>query len=1477
MTGFLATLLFLPLFLYALLRTTPVQNYVSHRAAAYLSSELGTRIEVGGVDVSWFFNLVVTDVKVLDKHSNCLLSFHRLKARVEKLSLKKRELVFRKITLNQADIQLITYKNDSSLNLQFILDYFASSDTTSSVTKPWKLSCQGLEISASHFALRDENSLNPGPGIDFSDLDLHNLDMDLHDIQLKGDTIQAEIRNISATEKSGFDLRHFSALASVSSGSFSADSLQIITANSDLSLDLRMDYGNWGGFINFLDSVNIRARFKPSELDMRDLVFFAPDIRGMEEKFDLAGNLKGTVSSFTGKEMVIAYGNGTRFAGTIKMAGLPDFENTFIHLDIDEFRTDVPDIEQFSLPGSTDRFKVPAEVSRLGSIIVKGKFTGFYNDFVSNATFLTDAGNIATDILLSNNRKEKIIKYNGHIQASEFNVGKVFDLREFGTLNLDATIDGKGFKASNADFTVKGDFTSLQFLGNSLNHVTLDGGFNNSRFQGLVDVTDDLARLHFNGSVDLSDSLPAFDFTADLKNAKLTRLNLLDRDSSSMLSTHMNLNFKGNTLDNLLGSMQFLNTVFVEKNQRLSMKKLNLEMALENGGKRMTLVSDFADASFTGQYTFDDLSEYLTFIFTDYLPALSLVKPSLPRDVKGRFDYTIQLKNTDPVSAIFVPGLSIDPNTVISGGFDPSSGQVNVNGKSSLIQFAGFSFRDWVLNGASKNGEFGLTMQCGTLDHSSKRKPDIATTRLERFKLSTTARNDSVLFRFFWDDRDSVDLNKADFGGSVSFSSYPRLLVHVNPATLLINDTLWSIAEGNSLCIDSASMEIRGLQFSSRDQRISINGRVSHDPLDVLNLEFNQFNVSQLDMLTQPIGIDFDGFLSGRLSVSDLYEVPLVTASLRVEKLGFNHEFLGDAEISSNWDNKSRAINLDTRIAYLGNAGLHYPLLAKGVIYPERDHDNFDVDIKVDNIKLKALQPFFTGLFSRMKGLGSGNLTLTGDFSDPVLAGSVNLMRSEMMVDYLRTTYSFTGIFNFDKDLMWFKDLQLADSLGNTGTASGKIKHQAFSDWYLDIQVNANKLSVLNTAYNPDEYYYGKVRATGSVSLTGPVNDLTLLVKATSEKGTEVFVPINYSVNISGNDYITYETADTAKSGLPAVPPVPSNINLQLGLDVTRNAYLEIILPYRMGNIKVKGDGLINMGIDSRGDYSMHGQYVMDKGSFLFNFQDLFNRTFEIQKGSTITFNGSPDDADINLQAVYKIKTTLSGLSGVPSDYASKRIPVDCIISLKNSLYNPDIHFSIGLGEADVETQRMVYSSIDTANSVAMNQQMISLLVLNSFTSSGESSTVSATDLGFSTMGILSNQINSWLSQISKDLDIGVKYRAGNQLSPQEVEVALSTQLFNDRVVIDGTVGRSSSINSSGTSGSTGTQNTNQWIGDVNMEVKITEDGRFRVRAFNRTNTSIDLFTGQSPYTQGVGILYRKDFDNIGDLFHKQHKSIITE
>jgi hypothetical protein len=315
-------------------------------------------------------------------------------------------------------------------------------------------------------------------------------------------------------------------------------------------------------------------------------------------------------------------------------------------------------------------------------------------------------------------------------------------------------------------------------------------------------------------------------------------------------------------------------------------------------------------------------------------------------------------------------------------------------------------------------------------------------------------------------------------------------------------------------------------------------------------------------------------------------------------------------------------------------------------------------------------------------------------------------------------------------------------------------------------------------------------------------------------------------------------------------------------MDITPDAQVQIFLPYQMGNIRSSGTGNMKMHYSSAGDFTMFGDYMTGQGTFLFTLQNMINRPFSLLPGGVIRWSGDPYNAQIDVQAVYRTRVTLNSLPNISDEFRNRRYPVECIIYLRNSLMNPEISFGIRMPNVDEEIQRQVFMAVDTTNEVIMSHQMISLLVVNSFNFRPEQTMAST--LGSSSFELLSNQLNSWLSQISKDFDIGINYRPGDQLSSEELELALSTQLFDDRVVIDGNLGMISEHRTQ--------QNASNFIGDINVEIKMTRDGRFRVRAFNKYNDFMDITRRDAPYTQGVGAFYRREFDRFPDLFKPRRK-----
>ena len=244
---------------------------------------------------------------------------------------------------------------------------------------------------------------------------------------------------------------------------------------------------------------------------------------------------------------------------------------------------------------------------------------------------------------------------------------------------------------------------------------------------------------------------------------------------------------------------------------------------------------------------------------------------------------------------------------------------------------------------------------------------------------------------------------------------------------------------------------------------------------------------------------------------------------------------------------------------------------------------------------------------------------------------------------------------------------------------------------------------------------------------------------------------------------------------------------------------------------------------------------------------------------SRITWSGDPADATLNVSAIYRTKTTLAGLTSDPQE-AQIRFPVEVVFHLTGKLENPDIKFSMNLPNVEEDIKVVVYNAIDTTNVSEMNQQMIYLLVMNSFkpvvATTGPAINVSATSAS-----LVTNQINSWLSGISHNLNMGVNYHPGSSTDAQSWDFSMSTQLMNDRLLIDGTFGMN-------TYKGTTTQQPNQIVGDINIEYQFTKNNRWRARTFNRTNNVNILLNNNAPYTQGVGLKYQRDFYTFGELFH---------
>lgn len=1460
----MGVLVLVPLLFYGILRSSKVQTFLAGRLTHYLSTELNAHVLVRGIDISWFMDIELEGLYISDHQYDTLLYVKKIIFDLDKLQYQKKIISINTISLQNPTIRLHKDQSDSLYNFQFLVDYFSSSDTALSTRIKWKASLKGLEIKNSRFSLDNDHYQTVNNQLDYNHLDINRLNINLSKISFLNDSISARINQLSFDEKSGFTLRKMKTDVLFTPTQLNCNNLLIRTDWSNIETDLSFLYDSVSAFNDFVDKVTLKAYLLPSDLDLRDLVFFVPEVQGMKNRFVINGEVDGKISNLKIKDLQVNYGTFSSFHGNIALNGLPLLEETFIQLNIKNFHTNQYDLTSFQLPGGA-YLSVPEQLTEMGNITVQGRFTGFYNDFVSYARFKTDIGSVFTDISLKNNSSSGQIEYSGKIRTREFNLGLLLKQQEyFGKVNLTADITGSGLNLDDLLINLDGVVDSLYFKGNTFKEIRISGGILDRRFNGYLQVTDQRLGLDFNGYIDFKTANPVFDFVTSIDHAGLNRLNLVQSDSVMTISTLVKAHFEGLEPDSIRGSLSMDSTVFMMNRSRYFMKRMDFSINPEpGGGKTILLTSDFVNASVKGSYTFDQLEPSLRLYLNRFFPALTGQTDNIVQAKQPAFVFEILLKDSRPFSRMFYPGIGLADNTLITGNYKPDENDVNLKASSSFINIQGISVQNWYMDGLSTPTELQLKTGCLHLNVAEN-------IGLDSLLIATHGKNDTIGFTVTWNNENQQFRNWGDLTGYLSILTPSTFNFNLGKSKTVINDSLWSSAENNMIEIEKNVIRIKNLSYSSGNEQIELNGVVSKDPEDILKITLKHFNISSFDFLTVDQGVDFDGFVNGKLEVLDVFNAPKILSDITINNFAFNKDKLGNAKVITRWESDKQALFAKIDIIHLGNIGEIDPINIYGYYYPMKKENCLDFAIAIKQFNLGSIAGFLSSFSSKFEGIARGNLTLKGNLNKPDLEGIVMVNRGEIRIDYLHTEYSFSDTIELGKNSIRFTDVIARDQSNMNVTINGDIKHDYFRDFKLDLRLKPHQLLMLNTSSSDNTLFYGTAYGTGNVWIHGPGNNLMIDVVAKTDLGTQISLPINTNLNIPDNEFITFSTTtQDLISQQENAAFLYTGVSLNLDVDVTPDATVRIFMPSDMGIIKASGKGMIKMDVDTRGQFSIVGDYEVTEGSFLFTLQNVVNRLFQIQAGGKIIFYGDPYATTINLRAIHKLDVPLTGLR-LTEKVASlkKKIPVNCIIDLKGNLFNPELVFKISTPETDPEINRIIFSQLDTNNQQQMSEQMIFLMVLKQFKPLERSNPLDLNaSVGSSSWDILSSQLNGWLSQISKDFDIGVNYKPGDRLTNDELSVALSTQLFDERVIIDGNFG----YNAGSRSPSTTSQNASNLVGDVKVEVKLTDDGRFRVKAFNKSN-NVSLFENNSPYTQGIGIFFRKEFDNIGELFKGRKK-----
>ena len=1423
-----------------------VQTSVARFLSKQLATALGTELKIGKVRIEFIKSLVLEDLMIKDLHHDTLLFIPELEVAISALDYGRQRLDINSIVLKEACVYLKNYDGKGVLNYQFIMDYFKTSDTVST-TPVWSISVSNLILINTRFQYLDENlGLNEKHGINFSDIAVSGVNLAINDLKFNGDSLNAQLVSLSLKEKSGFRIQQMIGNISLSTSKICLKSLKLNAGKYGIEGDFTLAFSDYNSVKDFMHEVSMDAEIKSSEIHLADLGTFVPDEYISDYSFRVSGSLTGRVDKLKAKRMSVQFGPNSYLKGDAEISGLPEADETFVIMKITELVTNKIDLDSLPLPPFSEKkhLQTPELLTDLGRISFAGDFTGFLNDFVTYGSFNTELGDVSSDLQLSVGEADKKIRYNGKIATQSFQLGKfIKDETHLGVISSELSVKGSGLTINDLSVDITGKISQIGFLDYDYSDIKLNGKLEGKTFIGECMVIDQNIVLKCRGGADFTSDNIKVQADARLSNLRLNKLHMLDRDTSSKLACNLHLDFSGSSINDATGQLVIANLNYSEGKQKLHLKNVAVNSKFTDQSERtITLKTNLGEGKISGQYKLKEIPQSINDVLRKVFPSYYTGRhynQTIVQQIAFNFDFD----SLGLYTRIFLPQVDILKGLSING-------HLTNNDLDAEISVDDISFIDNKIHKLDGT----VSLRDNTLDLNLNAQ-NIQTKQgylMRSYKIDVEALKNNLQFNSSWYSDSSLE--QSVLKGTSTVYSKSKFHFGFVDSRLMVGDSIWVLGNKNKIEIDSSSVKITGFSLNSGKSFLKLNGTFSEDPEDHVLLEMSGFDLSFINAFTRELTLA--GIIDGNTNISNLYQGMILNSDEQITGLSVNGEVIGDGNLSLAYNSRQKKIKL------LGNFKNQDSnnLRIMGSYYPERTEKSLDIKVDYNEFQLAIFKPIVSKVLGTLQGTASAVINIHGTPLKPEIDGFLNINHAYMFVDYLNTPYLVQDASVFiQKDMIGFDAIKVKDEDGNIAIVNGTILHNNFEDFNFDISVYANKLKCLNTTLinNPD--YYGTAYLDGTINLSGYSENLNLDVKVKTGKGTKLFIPLDEPEEIVENNFISFITKDTTQSDTTNIQNKVDGLQMKFELEVNPDAEVQLIFDEKIGDIlKSRGNGNLKMLISSSGDFNMYGRYEIEKGDYLFTLQNIINKKFLLEKGGIIFWNGDPYDATIDLTAVYKLKAPLFDI--LRDSTYNKRVPVDCRLIMKDKLMNPSIFFDIALPKSDDKTRSDVASAISTQEE--MNRQVFTLLMINRFKApEGSAAGTDMANIGSSTTSeLLSNQLTNWLSQISNDFDIGVDYRPGDEISSQELDVALSTQLFSDRVILEGNLGMTDN-----------TQNTtdkNSLAGEFSLEYKITKDGKLRAKVYNESNEQNMVTTNTAKYTQGVGIFYREEFNSFKDFLH---------
>lgn len=1441
------------------LQVTAVQNWLIDKVTAYLDENTSFKTEIGTIRLSWWDALELENVQIRDYNDSLMIGADRIYADFALLSLiPPGDPTIDAVRLEKAKVHLLTHLGDSTMNINRWVDelnLLTGSKDTSTSTLNFYIS--SIELRQSEFSLMDFNADTVSEGIDFNRLSFMDILGNATDFRFENSEIGLNIKILTGEERSsGLKIQELKTNLTYAQKFLELDKLSLKSENSQINNYLRFDLTGPEGYSDFFNQVKLTARMEETKIRLTDLRLFVPSLPEFEDDIYLSGEVIGTVSNLKSEEFLIRLGQKTALFGSFELDGLPEIDQTYINLSLKNSVLSSQDLDPYLTP------EIQTQLDKFNLIRLDANFTGLLSRFTLNGKFQTSIGNVEGRINYDEVRGTPTLV--SRLKVQNLDLGVLAEDRQLlQKVSLEGNVNLKGKSVDDMILDLNAKISQLGIKNYNYTGITTDAQYGLNLFRGNLAINDPNLKAQAKGYVNLSKSIDSVRMVVQVDNAFLDRINLME--TPAFVSGKLDIDTKGIKLDEIQGIARFSDIKLGYEERFMDVGDFFFQSLFAGGTRTLSFNSDYIVAAASGQFDIDQMSKDLTMLGRQYL-AILINEEQPIADLRENFsetynlDLNVRLQNLNPLLQLFVPGITISQNTILEGALYQTP-------ENTVFNF--FTSIDSVTYEGNSAQGINLDFNTSKIINSEDILASFYVYSKEQ-KIGDILEFRNLGLEAIW-NQDNLDLevsldqdstkSKARIQAETKFSS-SGTQIHFQPSLLRVLNKEWNFNPENQILISQGEITFDKLYINNLDQSLGVQGKISDDPEEVLDVFLNNVGIDFLNTLTAQ---EFLGTANGSFTMKNLLATPIIDADLTIADMEINQFPIGNLAASANLEETELILDLENdfngqkKIDVNGVIGLEY--------------QNLDLEARLSQANLVILEPFLSQYITKMDGTLSGNLQIRGTMDTPEILGTGRIEGGKLHVNYLNTDYRVDGSLLFQPTQVSFKDLIFRDLNGNRATFTGGLNHRGFDNIFLDINSTLSNFQVMNTTARDNEVFYGTAFASGSLSVKGSTTNLDVTARATTQPNTRIFIPLTSSNAQYQEDFIQIiNVQDTVRIKQLAETNNRldiENIRMNFILDITPDAYAQIIIdPKTEESIEGRGRGLLTMNIDTQGNFNLSGNYEITDGQYNFSLYNVLNKKFVIEPGGRITWYGDPYQGIMNLKAVYKENVSLQPLlaSSTVNENSQmrRRYPLKVLLDLQGELLSPDIVFGFDFSEypssGDVQTTISAFQSRVAADEQEMNRQVFSVIMTQNFSPEGQFSGVAS--ISSSLGSLLSSQLNSFIGQLDKNLEVNFDLASLDQNALENFQLSVAYTFLDGRLRVS---------RDGGFTDNQGNASAASVIGDWQAEYLVTEDGVYRLRVFNRNNynTFTSLSLTQNVISYGASVSQNVSFNSFSELFKK--------